>query len=134
LPSLAERKGDIMLIAMHYLAEFTAKVNKPEFTIDKEFSKLLTAHSWKGNIRELKNVMERVVILADHGLISPNLLPFEFHTETRGADPLNMQDMEKQHIIKVLKYTRGNKTETSRLLGIGLTTLYRKIEEYKIDT
>jgi two-component system NtrC family response regulator len=134
LPPLSHRREDILPIAMHYLAEFTAKVNKPEFTIDKEFSRLLTTHNWKGNIRELKNVMERVVILADGEVISPNLLPFEFHTETRGADPLNMQDMEKQHIIKVLKYTRGNKTETSRLLGIGLTTLYRKIEKYKIDT
>lgn len=134
LPPLSHRREDILPIAMHYLAEFTAKVNKPEFTIDKEFSRLLTAHNWKGNIRELKNVMERVVILADDKVISPNLLPFEFHTEARGVDPLNMQDMEKQHIIKVLKYTRGNKTETSRLLGIGLTTLYRKIEEYKIDS
>lgn len=133
LPPLAHRREDILPIAMHYLTEFTAKVNKPEFTVDKEFTKLLTTHSWKGNIRELKNVMERVVILADDEVISPNLLPFEFHNEVKGADPLNMQDMEKQHIIKVLKYTRGNKTETSRLLGIGLTTLYRKIEEYKID-
>jgi DNA-binding NtrC family response regulator len=116
-----------------YLAEFTAKVNRPEFTINKEFARLLTTHNWKGSIRELKNVIERVLILADHEQISANLLPFEFHTEIRGADPLNMQDMEKQHIVKVLKYTRGNKTETSRLLGIGLTTLYRKIEEYKID-
>ena len=134
LPPLSHRREDILPIAMHYLAEFTAKVNRPEFTIDKEFSRLLTSHNWKGNIRELKNVMERVVILADNDLITPNLLPFEFHTETRAADPLNMQDMEKQHIIKVLKYTRGNKTETSRLLGIGLTTLYRKIEEYKIES
>ncbi|HMI02562.1 MAG TPA: sigma-54 dependent transcriptional regulator [Pedobacter sp.] len=134
LPPLSHRREDILPIAMHYLAEFTAKVNKPEFSIDKEFARLLTAHNWKGNIRELKNVMERVVILAENELISSDLLPFEFHTEVAGTDPLNMQDMEKQHIIKVLKYTRGNKTETSRLLGIGLTTLYRKIEEYKIDS
>lgn len=133
LPSLVQRKGDIILIAMHYLAEFTAKVNKPEFIVDKEFSKLLTAHSWKGNVRELKNVMERVVILADNDVITPNLLPYEFHDKTRETDPMNMQEMEKKHIGKVLKYTRGNKTETSRLLGIGLTTLYRKIEEYKIE-
>jgi two-component system, NtrC family, response regulator len=133
LPPLSHRKEDILPIAMHFLAEFTAKVNKPEFTIDKEFARLLTSHSWKGNVRELKNVMERVVILAESDVIGPDLLPFEFDTQTMAADSLNMQDMEKQHIIKVLKYTRGNKTETSRLLGIGLTTLYRKIEEYKID-
>lgn len=119
---------------MHYLAEFAAKVNKPDLSIDKECSRLLSSHSWKGNIRELKNIVERVVILADTGgVIGPGLLPFEFNSAVSSSDSLNMQDMEKQHIIKVLKYTRGNKTEASRLLGIGLTTLYRKIEEYKID-
>jgi len=134
LPPLAHRKEDILPIAMHYLAEFTAKVNKPDLTIDKECSRLLSSHSWKGNIRELKNIIERVVILADiGGVIGPSLLPFEFNSAVSSSDSLNMQDMEKQHIIKVLKYTRGNKTEASRLLGIGLTTLYRKIEEYKID-
>jgi two-component system NtrC family response regulator len=134
LPPLSQRREDIMPIAMHYLAEFTAKVNRQEFTMDKEFIRLLTAHSWKGNIRELKNVMERVVILADDKVIGPDLLPFEFHQETSTANPLNLQEIERQHMIKVLKYTNGNKTETARQLGIGLTTLYRKIEEYKIDT
>jgi two-component system NtrC family response regulator len=132
LPPLSRRKGDILLIATHYLAEFTAKVNKPEFIVDKEFSRLLSTHSWKGNIRELKNVMERVVILAESNVLTPGLLPYEFHEETKGTATMNMQDIERQHISKVLKYTRGNKTETARLLGIGLTTLYRKIDEYKI--
>lgn len=133
LPPLSHRREDILPIAMHYLAEFTAKVNKPDFTVDKEFTKLLTGHNWKGNIRELKNVMERVVILADDAFITSSLLPYEFHHQSKSADPLNMQTVEKQHIIKVLKFTRGNKTETARLLGIGLTTLYRKIDEYKLE-
>jgi two-component system NtrC family response regulator len=132
LPALSRRKEDILPIAMHYLAEFTAKVNKPEFTMDSAFAKLLIQHQWKGNIRELKNVIERVVILADDNNLRPTLLPYEFHHETANVDSLNMQSVEKQHIIKVLNHTRGNKTETARLLGIGLTTLYRKIEEYNI--
>jgi two-component system NtrC family response regulator len=134
LPPLSQRKEDILPIAMHYLSEFTALVNRPEFTLDKGFISLLTAHHWKGNIRELKNIMERVVILADGDVIGSDLLPYEFHQETSTSNPLNLQEIERQHIIKVLKYTSGNKTETSRQLGIGLTTLYRKIEEYKIDT
>lgn len=133
LPPLARRREDIVPIAMHYLSEFTAKVNKQEFTVDKEFSRLLTEHSWKGNVRELKNVMERVVILADGDVITPDLLPFEFHNKTPGVSSLSLQDMEKHHIIKVMKYTGGNKTETARLLGIGLTTLYRKIQENKLE-
>lgn len=133
LPPLSHRREDILPIATHYLSEFTSKINRFPMTMNKEFEQLLVNHKWKGNIRELKNVMERAVILADGALITPSLLPSEFQNETGSADPLNMQDMEKHHIIKVLRYTKNNKTETSRLLGIGLTTLYRKIEEYKID-
>ena len=132
LPPLSHRKEDIIPIAMHYLQEFTAKVNKPAFSLDKKFSTLLVNHYWKGNIRELKNVMERVVILADSQVITADLLPYEFFDESPDQDPLNMQVVEKQHIIKVLNYAKGNKTEAARLLGIGLTTLYRKIEEYHI--
>lgn len=133
LPNLSQRKTDILMIAKHYLKEFAFKVNKPDFVMDDGFSELLMKHVWKGNIRELKNVMERVVILADGNIVTPSLLPYEFHAETQEEDSMKMQVIEKQHINKVLKHTRGNKTETARLLGIGLTTLYRKMEEYKIS-
>ncbi|MHA4895238.1 sigma-54-dependent transcriptional regulator [Pedobacter sp. PWIIR3] len=133
LPGLSQRKGDIILIAKHYLKEFAAKVNKPNFTMDEGFSNLLLKHNWKGNIRELKNMMERVVILADGNLLTASLLPYEFHNVEGQDSNMSLQAIEKQHIIKVLHYTRENKTETARLLGIGLTTLYRKLEEYKID-
>lgn len=132
LPSLSSRREDILPIALYYLAEFTAKVNRPAFRLDKEFSRLLYTYNWKGNIRELKNVMERVVILAENEVLGPELLPYEFHHGAPVSDSLNMQEMEKQHILKVLKITHGNKTETARLLGIGLSTLYRKIEEYQL--
>ncbi|PYF73995.1 sigma-54-dependent transcriptional regulator [Pedobacter nutrimenti] len=133
LPPLSQRKGDIPLIARHYLKEFAAKVNRPAFTMEESFVHLLQQHNWKGNIRELKNVMERVVILADAQVLTEDLLPHEFHLHaSRQDDSMSIRAIEKHHIIKVLKYTRGNKTETSRLLGIGLTTLYRKMEEYKI--
>ncbi len=129
LPPLAQRKMDIMPIALYYLKDFATKLNKPDLKVDQEFTSLLTAYRWKGNIRELKNVMERVAILADDDLITASLLPFEFHqssTQLTPSNSMNMESMEKQHIIKVLQHTRKNKTETARLLGIGLTTLYRK--------
>ncbi|MXV14047.1 sigma-54-dependent transcriptional regulator [Hufsiella ginkgonis] len=132
LPSLSQRRADIPVIAKHYLDQFAGKVNKPPFTMEEGFVQKLLDHPWKGNIRELKNVMERVVILSDGPLISANLLPFEFHTVTGEQNPMKMEAMEKLHIQKVLQYTHGNKTETARLLGIGLTTLYRKLEEYRI--
>ncbi|QNK63506.1 sigma-54-dependent Fis family transcriptional regulator [Pedobacter sp. PAMC26386] len=133
LPSLNERKGDVLLIAKFYLKQFAAKVNKPDFTMDEQFSANLLSHVWKGNIRELKNVIERVVILSDGQVLHANLLPYEFHHGTVEGEGMKMETVEKMHIIKVLKYTGNNKTETSRLLGIGLTTLYRKLEEYHIS-
>jgi two-component system NtrC family response regulator len=135
LPPLSQRKSDILLIAKHYLKEFANKVNKQELLMGDDFAELLLKHNWKGNIRELKNVIERVVILADGNSVTANLLPYEFHAleqQVGETDPMKMEQVEKQHILKVLTYTKGNKTETARLLGIGLTTLYRKIEEYKI--
>ncbi|MES3016619.1 MAG: sigma-54 dependent transcriptional regulator [Bacteroidota bacterium] len=132
LPSLAQRKADISLIAKHYLDQFARKVNKPPFIISEDFAQRLLSYPWKGNIRELKNVMERVAILSDDVKVSVNLLPYEFHSATTDQNPMNMAAMEKSHIQKVLLFTHRNKTETARLLGIGLTTLYRKIEEYKI--
>lgn len=131
LPALSQRKGDIKLLASHYLNEYANKVNKPKLKMNEEFVELLMNHSWKGNIRELKNVIERVVILADTDIIDAGLLPYEFQF-TKFAESFSMEIkfMEQQHIKKVLHYTHGNKAETARLLGIGLTTLYRKLEEY----
>jgi len=73
------------------------------------------------------------VILADGNVLNAALLPYEFHQDMRAGDNMKMETVERMHIIKVLKYTGNNKTETSRLLGIGLTTLYRKLEEYHIS-
>jgi transcriptional regulator with PAS, ATPase and Fis domain len=127
LPSLNERKGDIEILAKYYLKQFADKAGKSVKMTD-EFLSLLNKHQWKGNIRELKNIIERAVILADNSL-TPADLPPQFNTNVDGSS-LDLQSIEKQHISKVLTYTKGNKTETARLLGIGLTTLYRKIDEY----
>lgn len=132
LPSLNERKADVLLIAKYYLKQFASKVNKPMLSMDESFSALLLQHKWKGNIRELKNVIERVVILADGSTASPDLLPHEFHEQVQESDSMKMESVEKIHIMRVLKYTGNNKTETAKLLGIGLTTLYRKLEEYQL--
>jgi len=131
LPSLNERKQDIELLAKYYLKQFTDKAAKRSVKMSNDFLALLKRHQWKGNIRELKNVMERAVILADDTL-TPDTLPPHFNTQHTDSGSLDLQSIEKQHIIKVLAYTKGNKTETARLLGIGLTTLYRKIDEYQL--
>lgn len=133
LPSLRERKEDIELLAAYYTKFFSAKMNKKINSISKEALKLLSAHFWKGNIRELKNILERAVILESSDQITSETLPFDLQNglETTG-NSFDLSAMEKQHIQKVLAFAKGNKTEASRLLNIGLTTLYRKMEEYNI--
>ena len=88
-------------------------------------------------MRELRNVVERSLIIADGNTLTPESLPLNLqHPEMANSGSysgFDLSGVEKMHIQKVLKYTNGNKTETSRLLGIGLTTLYRKIEEYKLQ-
>ncbi|MBB2144289.1 response regulator [Pedobacter sp. LMG 31464] len=132
LPSLRERKADIALLANYYLQEFAKKVNRSALKMDDKLVDTLEKHSWKGNVRELKNVIERLVILANGDVLDTAQLPNEFYINTPQSNAFDLQTIEKQHIQKVLAHTKGNKTETARLLNIGLTTLYRKIEEYQI--
>lgn len=94
------------------------------------FLKALQHHPWKGNIRELKNVIERSVILSD-GELDKSVLPSDFNVEEE-ANSLDLVSMEKRHIKKVLTYTSGNKTQAARLLDISLTTLYQKIKDYDL--
>jgi two-component system, NtrC family, response regulator len=132
LPSLRERKTDIPLLANHYLKEFAGKVNRPYLKMNDQLLVILQKHSWKGNIRELKNVMERLAILTEGEIVDTSQLPAEFFIDEVSSNAFDLQTIEKQHIQKVLAHTKGNKTETARLLNIGLTTLYRKLEEYQM--
>lgn len=140
LPSLDERKEDIPALASHYLSLFAAKTNSRLSGMSTDFLRRLQQHSWKGNIRELKNIIERAVILTEGTELSTDNLPLEFQQSLSTADnpgstlsAFSLASMEKLHIQRVLNHTRGNKTEAARLLNIGLTTLYRKIEEYQLS-
>jgi two-component system, NtrC family, response regulator len=137
LPALRDRKRDIPMIADYYLHFFARKSGKRIEGFSKDFLEHLQSHEWKGNIRELKNIIERAVILADGVLLAVDNLPAELQVVgLKMSGPLSAFDLasvEKLHIQRVLNHTRGNKTEAARLLNIGLTTLYRKIEEYKLS-
>ncbi len=133
LPPLRERIGDIELLANHFIEIYAARVKKKVPDVDFNFLKLLNQHQWNGNIRELKNVIERVIILMDEPLLTPKLLPYEFHNGGyHDLTALDLESVEMYHIRRILKYTKGNKAEAARILGIGLATLYRKIEEFPI--
>jgi DNA-binding NtrC family response regulator len=135
LPSLNERKEDIEDLAKHFAVVYADKMNKKLLKIEDSFIEKLKSHNWKGNIRELKNVLERAIILMENGILTIENLPFEMTFYNPLPETVfELTEIEKYHIQKVLKHTQGNKTETARLLGIGLTTLYRKLEEYQIQT
>lgn len=139
LPALRERVVDIEELANHFLKVFAGKTNKKIKGITKACVEALKQHSWKGNIRELKNVIERSVILSENIEIDSDLLPPEFNrydsTSSNGKQlsAFDLASAEKLHIQKVMNYTNGNKTKTAELLNIALTTLYRKLDDYKIS-
>lgn len=136
LPPLRERVDDIEALANFFLTHFSAKMNGKIKSLSPAYLNMLKLHQWKGNIRELKNIIERSVILSDGAELQVETLPADFQQTTgqRGEQTagFDLSGVEKMHIRKVLNHTNGNKTEAARLLNIGLTTLYRKIDEYKI--
>jgi two-component system NtrC family response regulator len=130
LPSLRERKDDIPLFVDHFVQQFAHKTNKKTPPVSNDFMKALQNHTWKGNIRELKNVIERSVILSN-GELDTSLLPPDFSADD-DTSIYSLADIEKRHIKKILDFTEGNKTKAAKLLGIALTTLYQKIKEYNL--
>lgn len=133
LPPLRNRRADIPLLVNYFVSFFAAKTNKKINGISKEAEDVLKHSIWKGNIRELKNIIERAIILEEGNTITKNSLPADIQSIlTDTENNYDLSAMEKQHIQKVLQHTNGNKTETARLLNIGLTTLYRKMDEYNI--
>lgn len=138
LPPLRERKEDIGLLAEYFTRLFAHKTNKKITELSPEFAKALQDSPWKGNIRELKNVIERSVILSEGDTLHLASLPYEMKhspdTVGKSLSAFSMAGVEKLHIQKVLNYTGGNKAEAARLMEIGIATLYRKMEEYKIST
>jgi DNA-binding NtrC family response regulator len=133
LPDLNERKEDIEPLAEYYLKEYAEKTNRKITGIEPALLKKLENYNWRGNIRELKNLIERAVILCDNDILTADLMPAGNNQDMEDSAPVfEMAVMEKNHIRKILLYTNGNKTEAARLMNIGLTTLYRKIEEYQL--
>lgn len=139
LPPLRERAGDIRLLAKAFIKSFAEQLARPVVEIAPAFLEALDSQPWKGNIRELRNVIERSMIVCESGHLDMADWPFDIqnahyeHSNDSSPGSFELSAMERRHIARVLEYTKGNKTEAARLLKIGLTTLYRKIEEYKIS-
>jgi DNA-binding NtrC family response regulator len=138
LPALRERKKDISLLADYFMPYFAAKVNKQITSLSKVFIEKLEAYNWPGNIRELKNVIERAVILCDNNELDETLLPYDIQNlqplkSNQTLSAFDLSSVEKLHIQRVLNHTHGNRAEAARLLNIGIATLYRKLKEYGLE-
>ncbi|QKG85013.1 PAS domain S-box protein [Kroppenstedtia pulmonis] len=138
IPPLRERMEDIPELIQFSLVEFSAKYSKPIPDIDPEVMYLFLHHDWAGNIRQLRNTIERIMILADEEVIIPEHLPAVFMKNSQHAishipAPENgATDSEEVQIRNTLKQTYGNKSAAAKLLGISRATLYNKLKKYNI--
>lgn len=127
LPPLRERKEDIPLLAGYFLYKLRQQYAKRISRFSNSCMKSLTLYDWPRNIRELKNAIERAIILTDKSVITPEFFDFKVKKETK---PKSLREVEKEHILRVLEYTQGNKEKAGHILGISKQTLYNKGKEY----
>ncbi|MEW6599611.1 MAG: sigma-54 dependent transcriptional regulator [Nitrospirota bacterium] len=137
VPPLRERREDIPLLIDYHLKRFTEIHNKQVKGITREAMKLFKSYDWHGNIRELMNCIESAVVMSIGEFIDVDSLPpfmtMEQKNQVPGMVSRNLFDIEKKAILEALEKHRGNKAETARSLGIGLRTLYRKLNQYGVD-
>ena len=141
LPPLRERRADIPLLVQTFLNEFNARNNKSVRAVDQEAMYLLERYPWPGNIRELRNVIERATILAEGDFIEAKHLPPPVVTRSEQTLPTvtlspgtTVDEAERRLIVLTLEHTRNNKTRAAEILGISLKTLHNKLNRMKQET
>ena len=137
MPTLRERIGDIPLLCQHFVERFNKEFRKAVKGIDSAAMSLILHHPWKGQVRELENVLERAMLLTDSDYIRAEDLPFSGSVaEEEPVDAAALGDavstFERQYIQHMLKKYNGNRTDTARALSIDASTLYRKMEKYQL--
>jgi PAS domain S-box-containing protein len=136
LPPLRERKKDIPLLADHFIEGFNSSLNKRIQGISEDVLRLFMRYHWPGNVRELKHTIEHACVLCRGNLLTPDHLPPDFRDSLKDrfvSIRKNQREPEPQAILHALEKTAGNKSRAAGLLGISRRTIYRKIEEYKIN-
>jgi DNA-binding NtrC family response regulator len=133
VPPLRDRREDIPLLANHFLEKYARELGRDVRGISREALRLLSGHDWRGNIRELSNAIERAVIFA----ASDEIVPADLPDPVRAATPRDPEyspnlreataEFERAHILRVIERCGGNKRKAARLLGLGVTSLYRKL-------
>src|SRR5690606_11958432 len=138
MPPLRERGTDLDLFIAHFIQMANSELNREVQQVSPEALATLKRYDWPGNLRELKNVINRMVLLSTSTLIGPELIPddmlFALRQQEQETDLKQTQEStEREMIIQVLEQTRYNKSKAARLLNIDRKTLYNKMEKYEID-
>ena len=138
MPSLRERRDDVQVIMKHYLKMFAEEAGKNIKDIDYEAMQAMLAYDWPGNIRELRNTIERATVLADGEVVTIHDLPDKFRTlDVEGVSTSSLRQaldtFERDYIKRSLAENKGNKETTATKLGIDLATLYRKLKKLRIE-
>ncbi len=142
LPPLRARGNDVLLLAQSFIQAFAQQTGKPVRGLSPEAAERLSSYAWPGNVRELRNAIERAVALTRHENLTVDDLPERIraykvsHVLVASQDPeelVNLAEVEKRYIARVLSAVGGNKSTAARILGIDRTTLYKKLAQYKLS-
>ena len=137
MPRLQDRGADILLFANHFLEYANRQMNKHIEGFTQQAEQLLMSYTWRGNLRELRNVVKRTVLLAPGPKITPADLPEEMQTLRWMPEPQAVQTLKEQHerqmIAEALVRTHNNRTKAARLLGVDRKTLYNKMKLYNLE-
>jgi Response regulator containing CheY-like receiver, AAA-type ATPase, and DNA-binding domains len=137
LPALRDRKSYIPLLVTSFLEKFSV-MHGATRTISDDAMRRLIAYDWPGNVRELENAIERAVALGSGPIVHVGDLPSSLQYSTSDRAPerneiLPLEELERRAILKTLRETSGDKLAAARMLGIGKTTLYRKLKQYNMS-
>ena len=137
LPALAERKDDIPLLVKHFINKYNGELKRRIVGVENDAMRRLVNYNWKGEVRELENIVERAVLLSDGDTITLDDLPRKAKTGGSGDYPDNLKEatrnFEKSHIMTMLERCENDKAKVAETLGIGLSSLYRKIDDLDIE-
>src|SRR5579885_3861108 len=139
LPALRERRDDIPLLANHFLRKYEKQLGRAGMRFSKGAMRTLVSYAWPGNVRELENTVERAAILAETDVIHAHDLPDKLRSPSSAAvsnidsNGLTLEELDREHIKRVLERVDGDKARAAQALGIHLSTLYRKVQRYRLD-
>jgi len=137
VPPLRERKQDILPIALHFLKTHARANSKNISSLSPDLEQRLMQYSYPGNVRELENIIAAAVLLEKSNALTLsatiNLLPYEGPERRKNVELLTLEELEKRHIKKVLRITAGNRPKAAKILGVNVSTVYRKIEKYNLE-